>query len=216
MTELACWHFSYRNTLGDERTETFKFYKKHIRSFLRWHREDAVWIKGGRVGRDAYMIIANEEEIRRNYEKMMTIATQRGFWEIMPFNVYDLLKMVEGRETCGYLHFEQVEIGNPDENWCPDEKYAQVSIHRDCAGDAKPHCCFWNGKNCTSTGAFKRHWSTKLEDTGTMRLTRLDADNWVEDRHRKGDKQKYFVQERHDSPTGETYYRIYRVVSVLA
>ena len=39
MAKLSAFHFKYSEF---SQAETYRFYKKHIRGFLRWHRGDAV------------------------------------------------------------------------------------------------------------------------------------------------------------------------------
>jgi len=54
MVEVKAYHFKY---IGGSSQETRKFYQRFIRGFLRWHRTKAVWVKGGRTRREAYIIV---------------------------------------------------------------------------------------------------------------------------------------------------------------
>ena len=82
MAGLRAFHFSYT---GTEPAETYKFYKKHIRGFLRWHRGDAVtdslpFAHGGAISETAESSSHGSEcPSRRVVHKAVLVLLSRQF-----------------------------------------------------------------------------------------------------------------------------------------
>lgn len=139
--------------VGHGKAETIQFYRYFIRGFLRWHRTDAVWIKGGRVRRKAYFVF-HEKLVERVKRMFKDELRQGGYFEAEHASPIEVLREALNlmRDTHGYLRYHSVELGDPDENWCPMEGYKSVSVYDYCIGkrdrSQKP-CPYWNRWRCT-------------------------------------------------------------------
>lgn len=144
---LVAIRFSY---VGTESTENIRFYNRFIRGFLRWHRTQAVWVKGGVVKREAYLIV--KDFLKEKAIKMLSNSLKYGgnfaIKIVNPFLVIQETKEL-GRRTKGYLH-GSLELGDPDEMFCPLEGYRHVSIREYCIGteELQKPCPHWNRWRC--------------------------------------------------------------------
>lgn len=144
---LRAFHFSYA---GENKPENIRFYRRMLRGFLRWHRGDCVWIKGGRVKREAYIVI--KEHLIGNLIKMLEDELEQGgkftYKEVNPHYIINEAKELN-RETLGYLKHGEIEIGDPDTIPCPKEDYREVSVNDWCWGKKREaRCDAWTGKKC--------------------------------------------------------------------
>lgn len=215
---LIAFRFSF---VGHERAETFKIYARNIRGFLRVHRTEAVWIKGGVGRREAFLIMADLDSVKTGYVKMMAERTETGYWTITPYNPFDAIKnygerkeLTDKKLTEGYLNYDSVELGDPDVNYCPPEKYEHVSVQNDCMkGKHNKPCFYWNGTRCTWSPDTALNLSAIAGfEFAINRLTEEEAKTWIEERKQKGDHSKYVIEKRTDSPMGEEYFRVSRVI----
>lgn len=147
MVELVAFHFKYS---GFSQAETYRFYKKHIRGFLRWHRGSAVWIKGGTVKRDAVIVVT--ARLASNVQKMMSAGlAQGGQYIVKPVDPHYAIYQAKelDRETVGYLRQANIILGDPDSIHCPKENYEEVSVREHCRGDKfGARCDAWDGWRC--------------------------------------------------------------------
>ena len=214
---LAAYRFSFK---GPGRTaDTFPFYNKNILGFLRWHHGQVVWVVGAKVKKEAYMLMT--DNITLNFENMMKTVTrgQWAFWKMDPFRILHEIEEHE-RHTKGYLHYSNKEIGHSDENFCPKEHFKEVSVKVDCEGSEYEKACeYWQRWHCGWTWEKQRELAlgriqVQREQVRDF-LTQQDANNWISERRKKGDHDQYVTEPRTDSPTGETYYRLYRVIRTI-
>ncbi len=144
---LRAFHFKY---IGDRPAETYKFYQKFIRGFLRWHRTQAVWIKGGIVKKEAYIIVT--DALAENMLRMLNESLEQGGkYAVIEVNPYYVIYEAEefDREIIGYLRQANVTLGNPDEICCPKEGYEEVSVQEYCWGKKfGARCDAWDGTRC--------------------------------------------------------------------
>jgi len=145
---IRAFRFHY---IGNEAIETFPFYRKYIRGFLRWHRGDAVWVKGGIGKRDAHIIV--KEWLVPNLFRMMKDVNLKygGKFGVKEVNSHYIIYEAKelDRETVGYLRDGNVELGNSDEISCPKENYRKMSVQDWCWGRERgARCDAWDGQRC--------------------------------------------------------------------
>jgi len=165
---LRAFKFTYD---GSQKAETFRFYNRYIRGFLRWHRGNAVWIKGNIAKREAYLIIVHT--LSRNVKRMFSRSLEYGgrfkITEVNPHLVIDeTLKL--NRHVEGLLRHGGIELGDPYEIFCPKERYRKVDVQQYCWGkkfDAK--CDAWNGKQCVYPRRVTEKKEKKIECPYTRR-----------------------------------------------
>jgi hypothetical protein len=146
--------FRFRH-IGQNSAETFPFYAKFIRGFLRWHRGDAVWVKGGMGKKDAYIVViaSLSERVSRMLRDELRCGGRYEIEEVNPHYIIYEANVLE-RETVGWLKTDNVELGDPDEINCPKEGYRKLSVQDWCFGrkrvygDTTVWCDAWDGRNC--------------------------------------------------------------------
>ena len=115
--------FTYRQGMSENKFETIPFYVKTLRRFLRRHNGKAVWVKGGIVRRNAYLLFHRElaEEVLKMLLKPLE---DMGFFDFEPANPKAVIMEAirENRRTIGYLKAGELELGKPftasiDEIW---------------------------------------------------------------------------------------------------
>lgn len=134
--------------VGYQKAETFRFYQRILRGFLRWHRTSAVWLKG--IGkRKAHLII--HEALTSNALRMFLDGLNNGgYFKAEHENLATVL--YEAREndseTVGYLSYSNVQLGDPDEIFCPLDGYSKIDVER-CRGENYDSRCYsWDGHRC--------------------------------------------------------------------
>jgi len=137
--------FSYT---GYQKAETFRFYQRILRGFLRWHRTRAVWLKG--IGkRKAHLII--HDALTQNVLRMFLDGLNNGgYFQAQHENLATVLWEAREKdpETVGYLSYSNVELGDPDEIFCPQDSYQKISIDV-CRGASYDERCYsWDGHRC--------------------------------------------------------------------
>jgi len=144
--EIRAFRFHY---IGNETAETFPFYRKYIRGFLRWHRGDAVWVKGKSGKKDAHIIV--KEQLVPNLFRMMKDVNLQyggkfGIKEVNPdYIIYEAKEL--DRETVGYLKTDKHELGDPDKINCPKDDYRILSVEDWCWGRKRGvRCDAWDGR----------------------------------------------------------------------
>jgi len=143
---LIALHFSHCRA---STTNSFHFYKRRIRGFLRWHRTNAVWIKGARVKRAAYLII-NERIANAAKEMMIAEIHAGGYFKAAFVDPISVIReaLDLNRETVGYLSYSSVQLGDSDEIFCPQDGYRKVTINY-CRGESYEESCYsWDGYRC--------------------------------------------------------------------
>jgi len=208
--ELIAFQFSYK---GDESAETFNFYNKYIRGFIRWHRTEVVWIQGSLVKREAYIIML--ESLVESFMRMMENSVKNGYWATTQVNVHNVIKeaLDLNRRTRGYLRYGLYQVGNPDENYCPDDDYRKVSIEKECeASEDQARCPFWNGWRCQWTWK-KTHPSKLKKEHLRDFLAPEDAQNYLVQLRKRGDKHQYEIVEGFEPhPIEEKVWKLYRIL----
>jgi len=150
---LIALNFTYK---GSQTAETFKFYKKVLRGFLRWHRTRAVWFKG--VGkRKAYLLM--RDFLKETAISMFTDALRNGgYFKAQALDPIEILQKIEETkfDTVGYLSYSNVKFGNPEDMWCSTENYRKVSVTEYCIGKPprKP-CPHWSQFRCIYPNRWK-------------------------------------------------------------
>jgi hypothetical protein len=147
---LMALAFTY---VGFQKAETFRFYQRILRGFLRWHRTKAVWLKG--VGkRKAHLMLV--DYLTKNALKMFLDGLRNGgYFMAEAQDPIAVLRESEENEvqTVGYLSYSNVELGDPDEIWCPKDNYRKVTVsycrRPDFQGDFSDVTCdAWDGSRC--------------------------------------------------------------------
>lgn len=159
---LIALNFTY---VGDEKAETFHFYKRILRGFLRWHRTKAVWLKGSGQ-RKAYLLLV--DRLVENAKKMFYDGlTYGGHFQAQAVDPIQVLKEAEeiDYETAGYLAYSNVELGDSDDMWCPMESYRKVNVGEYCIGnrsEGQKPCPYWSWIRCT----YPKRWQP--EETSSL------------------------------------------------
>lgn len=140
-------------------SDSHRFYRRHLRGFLRWHRTRAVWIKGGVVKRPAYLVFdaSLTDKVKR---MLLDVLRDGGSFEVRTVNPLIVLQEVLdlNRRTHGYLRIAGAEIGDPDEMFCPLERYRQVSVREVCIS-GRP-CFYWSRYRCI----YPKRWKPKKKE----------------------------------------------------
>jgi len=137
--------FSY---IGYEKAETFRFYQRILRGFLRWHRTKAVWLKG--IDRRKAHLVIDESLIKNALRMFLDGLNNGGYFQAQHENLGSVLYDARENdpETVGYLSYYNVELGDPNEIFCPQDSYREVSIDY-CRGDSYEERCYsWDGYRC--------------------------------------------------------------------
>jgi hypothetical protein len=150
---LIALNFTY---VGSYKAETFRFYQRILRGFLRWHRTKVIWIKGSGK-RKAYLLMI--DYLAKNAKKMFSDSLRNGgYFKAEALDPIQILKEAEEKEAeiAGYLSYGSVELGNYDELWCPKDSYRKVTINY-CRGEIPEYTCdAWDGYRCIYPGMTKR------------------------------------------------------------
>jgi hypothetical protein len=142
---LIAINFSY---VGYQKAETFRFYQRILRGFLRWHRTQVVWIKGfGR--RKAYLLLT--DHLVKNAVRMFCDGLNNGGYfkaeALDPIKVLQVAKENEV-ETVGYLSYSNVQLGDSNEIFCPQDDYQKVTVDY-CRGHSYEERCYsWDNYRC--------------------------------------------------------------------
>jgi len=143
---LIAINFSY---VGYQKAETFRFYQRILRGFLRWHRTKAVWIKGQFNHRKAYPVMA--DYLAKNALRMFFEGLNNGgYFKAEASDPIEVLQEAKENdvETVGFLSYASIQLGNPNEIWCPQDKYQKISIDV-CRGASYDERCYsWDGHRC--------------------------------------------------------------------
>lgn len=108
---LIAINFAY---VGSQKAETFRFYQRILRGFLRWHRTQAVWIKG-QFRRKAYLVMI--DRLAQNAMRMFADGLANGgYFKAEAMDPIIILQQAEENdlETVGYLSYSTVQLGNYD------------------------------------------------------------------------------------------------------
>ena len=120
---LVGLHFRY---YGGYKPETFPFYKR-LRGFLRWHRGQVAWIKGGIGKRDAYLVLTLDL-VRSTMRMISRELEQGGRFFVRPVNPFMVSKEAEQeeREVLGWISADGISLGQPDRIFCPQKRYEEI------------------------------------------------------------------------------------------
>jgi hypothetical protein len=141
--------FSY---VGFQRAETYRFYRRVLRGFLRWHRTKAVWLKG-KGKRKAHLIIY-EGLVKNAFRMFLDGLGNGGYFQAEHENLAGVLWEAREKdpETAGYLSYYNVRLGDSDEIWCPKDGYRKIMVsecRRPGFQDFSPVACdAWDGSRC--------------------------------------------------------------------
>lgn len=142
---LVSINFMY---VGYQKAETFRFYQRILRGFLRWHRTKAVWLKG--IGKRKAHLIIDETFIKNALRMFLDGLRNGGYFQAQHEKLATVLLEIRenGAETVGYLSYFNVELGDPDEIWCPQDNYRKVTVDY-CRGETYEERCYsWDGYRC--------------------------------------------------------------------
>jgi len=151
--------------IGDEKAETFHFYQRILRGFLRWHRTKAVWLKGSGQ-RKAHLII-DESLIQNALRMFLDGLAYGGYFQAEHEHLATVLWEARENdpETAGYLRYGNVELGDSDDMWCPMESYRKVNVGEYCIGnrsEGQKPCPYWSWIRCT----YPKRWQP--EETSSL------------------------------------------------
>ena len=107
--------FSYMRDGDDRGFDTVAFYQKFLRGFLAWYRGDAVWIKGGLIRREAYLIF--NERLKQTVARMLSDPKSGADgYAIAVLNPEKIIQeaLAEDRECVGYLEYGDIVLGDED------------------------------------------------------------------------------------------------------
>jgi len=110
---LMAIRFSYMRDGDDRGFDTVAFYQKYLRGFLAWHRGDAVWIKGGVVRREAYLIF--NEKLKQTVARILSDPESGASgYAIAVLNPETIIQeaSTENRECVGYLEYGDIWLGD--------------------------------------------------------------------------------------------------------
>jgi len=147
---LVAVNFKY---VGEQKAETFRFYQRVLRGFLRWHRTKAVWLKG--IGRRKAHLIIDESLIKNALRMFLDGLSKGGYFQAEHENLAAVLYETRENEPekVGYLIYDSVNLGDPDEIWCPKDNYCKVTVSHcrrpDFQGNFSDVICdAWDGYRC--------------------------------------------------------------------
>lgn len=111
---IVAVRFTYRQGMSENKFETIPFYVRTLRRFLRRHNGKAVWIKGGIVRRNAYLIF-HRELAGEVLSMLLKPLEDMGFFDFEPANPKAVIMEAirEKRRTIGYLKAGELELGKP-------------------------------------------------------------------------------------------------------
>ena len=112
---LMAIRFSYMHNGDDRGFDTVAFYQKYLRGFLAWHRGDAVWIKGGLVRREAYLIF--NEKLKKTVANILSDPKSGADgYAIAVLNPETIVQeaLADDRECVGYLEYGDIALGDED------------------------------------------------------------------------------------------------------
>jgi len=138
--------FSYQ---GSDKHETFRFYSRRLRSFLRWHRGNVAWVKGSIGKRAAYLILDSKlvKRAMRMFRQQMENGGQffarivNPYWVARQFDELD-------RVILGWISQDGINLGNEAAIFCPQKGHEEISTEK-CQGLERGfRCPCWVGNSC--------------------------------------------------------------------
>ena len=118
---------------------------------------NAVWIKGGRIKQAAYLII-NEKLVTAAKKMLIAEINEGGYFKVA---IVDPILIVREaleleRETVGFLSYANIQLGNRDEIWCPQDSYQKITVDT-CRGASFDERCYsWDGSRCVFPNLTRR------------------------------------------------------------
>ena len=111
---LLAIRFRYVKGFSPEKFETIPFYICTLRRFLALHSGRAIWVKGGRVRREAYLIF-HYSLLGEVAEMLLKPLREEGYFT---FTAADPEKVIRetlrlNRKTIGYLNIGNIRLGTP-------------------------------------------------------------------------------------------------------
>ena len=134
--------------------DTVAFYQKYLRGFLAWHRGDAVWIKGGLVRREAYLIF--NEKLKNTVACMLSDPKSGASgYAIAVLNPEKIIQeaLAENRECVGHLEYGDI--------WLDDEETLDPVEIKAEKPNPRCECCHETIQNRA------QGWLARLEDLET-------------------------------------------------
>ena len=110
---LVAVKFSFVNDKDHASFQNIPFYTEHLPTFLRQHQGSIVWVKGGHVRREAFLIFS--EEIQPSLRTLFTELNKVG----IPFSITSVRdpnqlyreSLLEKRDTIGLLKLGDKQLG---------------------------------------------------------------------------------------------------------